>query len=109
MLPFIRPTVPPPDAWLPYLRPSYDQRVFANRGPAVRRLEAALETKYGGPEREAVLVSSCTSGLTAMLCALGASGRVVIPAFTFPATAQAVLQSGCRPLFCDVSPQTGEL
>jgi dTDP-4-amino-4,6-dideoxygalactose transaminase len=106
---FIRPTVPEPAAWLPYLRRSYDERIFSNSGPAARRLEAALAERYAGPDREVILAANCTAGLTAALLAVGATGRVVVPAFTFPATAQAVLQSGCRPVFCDVSPVTWEL
>ncbi|PYR76687.1 MAG: hypothetical protein DMF86_11500 [Acidobacteria bacterium] len=108
MLPFIRPTIPEPDAWLPYLSASYAQRIFSNSGPAALRLEACLTAKYAAPDREAVLVSSCTAGIAAALLATGATGRVVVPAFTFPATAQAVLQSGCRPVFCDVSRDTWE-
>jgi dTDP-4-amino-4,6-dideoxygalactose transaminase len=106
---FIRPTVPPPEAWLPYLRRSYDERIFSNGGPAARRLEGALAERWAGARREVILTASCTAGLTAALCGLGATGRVIVPAFTFPATAQAVLQSGCRPVFCDVSPETWEL
>ena len=109
MIRFIRPTVPAPEAWLPYLRRSYEERVFSNSGPAARRLEAALAERYAGPDREVTLTASCTTGLTAALLAVGASGRVVVPAFTFPATAHAVVQSGCRPVFCDVSPATWEL
>jgi len=106
---FIRPTVPEPEAWLPHLRSSYDQRVFANSGPAAVRLEAALTDRYAGADREVILVANCTSGIAAALLAVGASGRVVVPAFSFPATAQAVLQSGCRPVFCDVSRDTWEM
>jgi dTDP-4-amino-4,6-dideoxygalactose transaminase len=106
---FIRPVVPEPEAWLPYLRRSYDDRVFSNTGPAARRLEAALAERWAGPDREVVLTASCTTGLAAALLALGATGDVVVPAFTFPATAHAVRQSGCRPVFCDVSPDTWEL
>ena len=39
MLPFIRPTIPEPDAWLPYLSASYAQRIFSNSGPAALRLD----------------------------------------------------------------------
>ena len=109
MIRFIRPTVPEPEAWLPYLRSSYDERIFSNSGPAARRLEAALAEHYAGSRREVILTASCTAGLSAALLGLGATGRVIVPAFTFPATAQAVLQSGCRPVFCDVSPTTWEL
>ncbi|HVT59260.1 MAG TPA: aminotransferase class I/II-fold pyridoxal phosphate-dependent enzyme [Thermoanaerobaculia bacterium] len=109
MLRFIRPTVPEPDAWLPHLRISYERRVFANSGPAALRFEAALADRYAGTDREVVLVANCTCGIAAALLAAGASGRVVVPAFTFPATAQAVLQSGCLPVFCDVSRETWEM
>jgi dTDP-4-amino-4,6-dideoxygalactose transaminase len=106
---FIRPTVPEPEAWLAHLRSSYEQRVFANSGPAAVRFEAALADRYAGTDREVILVASCTSGIAAALLAVGASGRVVVPAFSFPATAQAVLQSGCLPVFCDVSRETWEM
>jgi dTDP-4-amino-4,6-dideoxygalactose transaminase len=109
MLPFIRPTIPPPDAWLPYLQEAYQQRRFANFGPLATRLEHALTDKYGNGQREAVLVASGTAGLTAALLALNVRGKVVMPAFTFPATAHAALCAGCQPLLCDVSPQTWEL
>jgi dTDP-4-amino-4,6-dideoxygalactose transaminase len=109
MIRFIRPTVPEPEAWLPHLRDSYEQRVFANSGPAARRFEAALAERYARPGREVILVANCTLGITAALLAVGASGRVVVPAFSFPATAQAVLESGCVPVFCDVSRVTWEM
>jgi dTDP-4-amino-4,6-dideoxygalactose transaminase len=108
MLRFIRPTIPEPPEWLPFLAESYRQRIFSNFGPAATRLEEALTAKYGNG-RQAVLTANATAGLTAALLAWGVQGRVVVPAFTFPATAQAVLQAGCEPLFCDVSPQTWEL
>lgn len=108
MLRFIRPTIPEPPEWLPFLADSYRQRVYTNFGPAASRLEEALSEKYGG-ERRAVLTASATAGLTAALLALQVRGEVIVPAFTFAATAQAVLQAGCRPLFSDVSPHTWEL
>jgi dTDP-4-amino-4,6-dideoxygalactose transaminase len=106
---FIRPTVPEPEVWLPNLRSSYEQRVFTNSGPAAVRFEAALADKYAGTGREVILVANCTCGIAAALLAVGASGRVVVPAFSFSATAQAVLLSGCLPVFCDVSRETWEI
>lgn len=109
MIRFIRPTLPPPAEWLPFLEPAYEQRVFSNLGPVARRFEAALTERYGGSSRQAVVVSSGTAGLTVALLALRVSGTVVVPSFTFPATAQAVVQAGCQPVFCDVSRHTWEL
>lgn len=107
-LPFIRPCLPPPEAWLPFLEQSYRARYFSNGGPCVRQLEAELQADYGG-ERRAVLTASGTAGLTATLLALDHKGTVIVPAFTFAATAQAVLAAGCRPVLCDVSEDTWEL
>lgn len=107
-LPFIRPCLPPPEAWLPFLEQSYRARYFSNGGPCVRQLEAELQAEFGG-ERRAVLTASGTAGLTATLLALDCKGTVIVPAFTFAATAQAVLAAGCRPVLCDVSEDTWEM
>lgn len=109
MIRFIRPTIPPPEKWLPYVREAYERRWFSNGGPLARRFEEALIEKYGAGDRDAVLLANCTDGLTATLLALGVEGKVAIPAFTFPATAHAVVRAGCEPVLCDVSRRTWEL
>lgn len=106
--PFIRPSLPAPERWVPYLEAAYDERRFANGGPAATRLERELEA-FAGCGREAVVVSSGTAGLVAALLAAGVRGRVVLPSFTFAATAHAVRLAGCEPIFCDASLDTWEL
>jgi dTDP-4-amino-4,6-dideoxygalactose transaminase len=101
--------MPPPTDWLPFLEDAYRARTFSNFGPVATRLENALTAKYALPGRRAVLVSNCTVGLTAVLLALRVRGPVIVPAFTFPATAQAVLQANCQPVFGDVARETWEL
>ncbi|MFQ5542951.1 MAG: DegT/DnrJ/EryC1/StrS family aminotransferase [Nitrospiria bacterium] len=108
MIRFINPILPPPEAWQPYLKPAYDSARFTNFGPVYKKFAEALSIKYGG-DRIAVPVSSATSGLSATLMAMKLEGAVVIPSFTFSATAHAVLQAGCRPVFCDIDPITWEL
>jgi perosamine synthetase len=56
--------------------------------------------KYG------IATNNCTIALTLCMKALGIKGEVSIPDFTHPATAQAVLNTGCRPVLCDVSLDT---
>jgi len=107
--PFIRPTIPAPDAWLDLLAPAYAERRYSNFGPVATRLERELEQRYAPAQRSVVLVSSATAGLTAALLALEVKGAVAMPSFTFPATASAVALAGCEPLFLDVSPHTWEL
>jgi dTDP-4-amino-4,6-dideoxygalactose transaminase len=107
--PLIRPVMPPPEAWLPYLQTAYDRRYFTNFGPNEQLLSARLAERFGQPGGEVVLASSATAALTAALIAMDVHGTVIVPGFTFPATVQAVIAAGCRPLVLDVDPETWEL
>lgn len=53
-----------------------------------------------------VAVSSCTAGLMLVLQVAGPAGEVVLPSFTFVATAHAVAWNGFRLAFADVSEGT---
>lgn len=55
--------------------------------------------------RDAVALSSCTDGLTWVLKYLP-PGDIVLPSFTFSATAHAAVLAGHRPLFADCDPET---
>ncbi|MEZ4423326.1 MAG: DegT/DnrJ/EryC1/StrS family aminotransferase [Gemmatimonadota bacterium] len=75
-------------------------------GPAVERLEAELAAYLGVPH-----AIGCASGTDALLLPLKAldaapGAEVVVPAFTFFATAGAVWNAGLRPVFCDVEPES---
>ncbi len=58
--------------------------------------------------RNAVLVSSGTAALYLAMVGLeiGPGDIVIVPAFTFPATVNAVIVAGARPLIVDVDPKT---
>lgn len=105
---YIRPVMPAPADWTPYLEESYRTGYFANFGPAVRHFEQRLKQKYAR-ERSAVTSPSATIGLVCALQALGIRGKVLIPSYTFPATAHAVLMGECTPVFCEISQDTWEL
>ncbi len=75
-------------------------------GEAVERLETSL-AEYIGVE----YTIGCGSGTDALLLPLQAfrkqsDDEVVVPAFTFFATAGAAWNAGYRPVFCDVDPTT---
>jgi dTDP-4-amino-4,6-dideoxygalactose transaminase len=55
---------------------------------------------------ECVAVSSCTSGLMLVLRCLGLTGEVILPSFTFFASAHAVLWNGLEPVLVDCDPET---
>ncbi len=69
-------------------------------GPTVRALEEAVAERLG--VGHVVAVASCTSGLALTLQALGARGPVVLPSFTFSASAHAVHWAGGTPVFAEV-------
>jgi dTDP-4-amino-4,6-dideoxygalactose transaminase len=73
-------------------------------GPYVRRFEEEASTYLG--VRHCVAVSSCTAGLMLVLRAAGLSGDVIVPSFTFAATAHAVQWNGLRPVFADIDRRT---
>src|SRR5205814_693669 len=75
------------------------------QGAAVGRFEQALTEYTGVP---CAVVSSGTAALHLALIALdiGPGDAVLVPAFTFPATANAVERVGAKTVLCDVDPTT---
>jgi dTDP-4-amino-4,6-dideoxygalactose transaminase len=73
-------------------------------GPLVRAFEEHAAGYLG--VRNCVAVSSCTAGLMLALRGSDLSGDVLIPSFTFAATAHAVAWNGLRPVFVDIDAET---
>jgi dTDP-3-amino-3,4,6-trideoxy-alpha-D-glucose transaminase len=75
-------------------------------GPEVEAFEAEFAAFAG--VRHCVGVANGTEALTIALRALGVGPgeEVVVPALTFYATAEAVVNAGARPVFCDVDPRS---
>lgn len=81
-----------------------DRGWYTNHGPLARQAEEQLAALYG--VRHSVTVTNATIGIMAAVTALGIRGPVIVPAFTFAATAQALTWAGLPVLFCDVDPDT---
>jgi dTDP-4-amino-4,6-dideoxygalactose transaminase len=75
-------------------------------GPWVERFERALAQAVG--TADAVAVSSGTAALHLAMLALGVGDgdEVIVPAYTFPATANSVEVCGGRAVLVDVDPET---
>ena len=102
-----RPRLPTADAILPYLQRLDDARWYSNFGALLTELEERLAGRFTG-EAHVVTVTNATQALTLALEAmeLAPGGYVVLPAWTFVATAHAVMQAGLTPWFVDVDPAT---
>ncbi|HYI18115.1 MAG TPA: DegT/DnrJ/EryC1/StrS family aminotransferase, partial [Solirubrobacteraceae bacterium] len=75
-------------------------------GPEVDAFEAELAAHLGTPH--AIGVANGTDALVLALRAMGVGpgDDVVVPSFTFYASAEAVAVIGANPIFCDVDPAT---
>jgi dTDP-3-amino-3,4,6-trideoxy-alpha-D-glucose transaminase len=75
-------------------------------GPEVAAFEQEFATYLGAGH--VVGVANGTDALTLALRALGVGpgDDVVVPSFTFYASAEAIPPTGARPVFCDVDPET---
>ncbi|MDQ2896018.1 MAG: DegT/DnrJ/EryC1/StrS family aminotransferase [Actinomycetota bacterium] len=75
-------------------------------GPEVEGFERELAAYVGSSE--AIGVGNGTDALTIALQAMGVGpgDEVVVPSFTFYASAESIPPTGARPVFCDVDPET---
>src|SRR5881275_1097015 len=75
-------------------------------GPNVSAFEREFAAHCGADE--AIGVANGTDAITLALRALGVGpgDDVVVPSFTFYASAEAIPHTGARPVFCDVDPAT---
>jgi len=103
----VMPELPEPTDWLPYYQPSVEANWFTNFGPVNTQFEARLYELYGCQNETVVTAANATCGLSACLIAERISGYVLCPAFTFQATAGAILGAGCNPFVLDVDTHSG--
>lgn len=102
---------------IPYMRPLLPQfkdcqedlkNIFTNgtitKGHYLEQFEEHVADYLG--VKYAVGLSSCTTGLTLALQALGLTGEVIVPSFTFMASAHAIRWNHLTPIFVDVDPKT---
>src|SRR5438132_10385370 len=78
-------------------------------GQTVERFEERFAAYLGC--RHVLGTTSCTGAMHIALLALGVrpADEVITTPLTFAATATAIIEAGCRPVFVDVEPRTGNL
>lgn len=113
-VPLLVPTLPTLAQLRPYIARIDRNHWYSNFGPLVNELEERLGLAFAemnGSAPEIVTVSNATIGLELALRALDlpAGAIVLVPAFTFVATAAAVRSAGLVPRCVDVDPDTWQL
>lgn len=82
---------------------------WLTQGPKVAAFEKAFAERH--QVKHALATTSCTTGLHLILAAMGIGpgDDVLVPAFTWVATANVVLYCGATPVFVDVDPITNNI
>ena len=99
-----RPNIGDRGRFLARLNDILDRRWLTNRGDYVIELERRIASLIG--VRNCILVTNGTIGLELLIRALGLRGEVIVPAFTFVATAHALQWQEITPVFADIDHET---
>lgn len=89
------------------MRGIFERRYYTNQGPLVRKLEQNLEDYF--EVKHVICVTNATIGLMMAVEAMNLSGKVILPSFTFIASAQSLGWTNIEPIFCDVDPLTHQI
>ncbi|MCL6519298.1 MAG: aminotransferase class I/II-fold pyridoxal phosphate-dependent enzyme [Armatimonadetes bacterium] len=81
-----------------------DRRWLTNHGPYVEEFEQKIAELTGA--KHCIAMCNATVALEIVIKALGLKGEVIVPAFTFIATAHALQWQEITPVFCDIDPLT---
>jgi dTDP-4-amino-4,6-dideoxygalactose transaminase len=81
-----------------------DRRWFSNNGPLVREFEERISEYVG--IKHCIAMCNATVALEIASRALELQGEVILPAYTFVATAHAFQWQGITPVFADIDPAT---
>ncbi|MEJ8820660.1 DegT/DnrJ/EryC1/StrS family aminotransferase [Variovorax humicola] len=103
--------------FLPFTRPSVDERTIAEvgdvlrsgwltTGPKCQALEAALSDRWGGRPVRLANSGTATLELALRICGVGPGDEVITTPLSWVATANVVLAVGAKPVFVDADPVT---
>ena len=99
-----RPNIGDRERFISRINDILDRRWLTNRGVYVQEFEQKI-AEYTGT-KHCIAICNGTIGLEIAIRALGLSGEVIIPSFTFIATVHALQWHNLTPVFCDVNPLT---
>jgi len=102
-----RPNIGDRDRLLARINELLDRRWLTNNGPFVQELEQKIAELVGA--KHCIAMCNATVALEITARALGLHGEVIVPSFTFIATAHALQWQEITPVFCDVEPATHNL
>jgi len=99
-----RPNIADRAALLGRINNLLDRRWLTNHGPFVQEFEQRITDFLG--VKHCIAMCNATVALEIAIRALGLHGEVIVPSFTFIATAHALQWQEITPVFCDIDPHT---
>ncbi len=105
-IPLTQPTLPNIETYSENIQQLWASGLLTN-AEFVSEFEKKAKEYLGSVE--CVALSNCTIGLMLVQQALGLQGKVILPSFTFFATAHAAMWNNLQPVFADIDPRTWNL
>lgn len=102
-----RPNVGDTEIYIQRVRSILDNRWLTNNGPFVQEFEQRIAAYLG--VKHCIAMCNGTIALEIAIRALGLQGEVIVPSWTFIATAHALYWQGITPVFADIDPATHNL
>jgi dTDP-4-amino-4,6-dideoxygalactose transaminase len=102
-----RPNIGNRERLLERINDMLDRRWLSNRGPFVQEFEAEVARRLG--VKHCIAMCNGTVALEIAIRAIGLAGEVIVPSFTFIATAHALQWQEITPVFCDIDERTHTL
>lgn len=102
-----RPNLGDKTAFLALMDGMFERRWLTNNGPLVQEFEQRIAERLG--VKHCVAMCNGTIALEIAIRALGLTGEVIVPSWTFVATAHALYWQGITPVFADIDATTHNL
>ena len=99
-----RTSMPPLKKYVRHLYDLWESRYLTNQGEKHKELQQTLASELG--VSHVALTANGHLALELALKALGCTGEIITTPFTFASTTQAIVNCGCKPVFCDIDPST---
>ena len=99
-----RPNIGRRERLIELLNEIVDRRWLTNNGPLVQEFERRLAGFLG--VKHCIAMCNCTVALQIAIRAAGLKGEVIVPSYTFIATAHSLQWQEITPVFCDIDPST---
>lgn len=102
-----RPNIGSREVFLKYVDDIFERRWLSNNGPLVQEFEQKVAEYHG--VKHCVSMCNGTVALEIAIRALDLQGEVIVPSYTFIATAHALSWQAITPVFADIDPLTHTL